>query len=114
MNMDDNAAKWLQVYKLKHGLGTWLEFMAAVEDQFGSYAYRDSITDLIALEQDGSLDDYVAAFTDLQYQVSMHNTGLDEIFFVTQFISSLPQLAWGKKAMLLLLLLYPVHQRVEV
>jgi len=67
MNMDDNAAKWLQVYKLKHGLGTWSEFMAAVEDQFGSYAYRDSITDLIALEQDGSLDDYVAAFTNLQY-----------------------------------------------
>jgi len=89
MNMDDNAAKWLQVYKLKHCLETWSEFMAAVEDQFGSYAYRDSITDLIALEQDGSLDDYVAAFTDLQYQVSMHNTGLDEIFFVTQFIKGL-------------------------
>ena len=89
MNMDDNAAKWLQVYKLKHGLGTWSEFMAAVEDQFGSYAYRDSITDLIALEQDGSLDDYVAAFTNLQYQVSMHNTGFDEIFFVTRFIKGL-------------------------
>ena len=89
MNMDANTAKWLQVYKLKHGLGTWSEFMAAVEDQFGSYTYRDSISDLIALEQEGSLDEYISAFTDLQYQVSMHITGLDEVFFVTHFIKGL-------------------------
>ena len=89
MNMDANAAKWLQVYKLKHGLGTWSEFMAAVEDQFGSYTYRDSISNLIALEQEGSLDEYISAFTDLQYQVSMHSTGLDEVFFVTHFIKGL-------------------------
>ena len=89
LNMDENAAKWLQVYKLKHGLGTWSEFISAVEDQFGSYTYRDNMSDLIALEQEGSLDDYITAFTNLQYQVAMHNTGLDEIFFVTQFIKGL-------------------------
>ncbi|RLN11703.1 hypothetical protein C2845_PM09G18080 [Panicum miliaceum] len=87
--MDENASKLLQVHKLKHGLGTWSEFISAVEDQFGSYDYRDAISELVALEQDGSLEDYISTFTNLQYQVSMHNTGLDEIFFVTQFMRGL-------------------------
>ena len=29
---------------------TWSEFIAAVESHFGSYAYRDALNDLIALE----------------------------------------------------------------
>ena len=89
MNMDDNAAKWLQVHKLKYGLGTWSEFIAAVDSHFGSYAYRDALNDLIALEQEDSLEEYIATFTDLQYQASMHNLGLDEIFFVTHFVKGL-------------------------
>ena len=89
MHMDGPASKWLQVYKLRNGLGSWAEFIAAVEDQFGSYDYRDSIGDLVTLTQIGSLEDYVTAFVDLQYQVSMHNLGLDEIYFVTQFTTGL-------------------------
>lgn len=87
--MDGPAAKWLQVYKLKHGLGKCEEFIAAVENYFGSYDYRDVISELIALHQEGALEDYITAFVDLQYQVSMHNTGLDEIFCVEQFTSGL-------------------------
>ena len=89
MHMDGPAAKWLQVYKLCYGLGLWEDFIAAVEDQFGSYDYRDSIGDLVTLTQIGSLEDYISAFIDLQYQVSMHNLGLDEIYFVTQFTTGL-------------------------
>ena len=80
MNVDGPAAKWLQVYKLKNVLGTWEEFILAVEDHFGSYDYRDAISDLIALRHEGALEDYITAFVDLQYQVSTHNIGLDEIF----------------------------------
>jgi hypothetical protein len=89
MHMDGQAAKWLQVHKLKYGLGKWNEFIAAVETQFGSYDYRDAISDLVALTQTGSLEVYISAFVDLQYQVSMHNLGLDEVYFVTQFTSGL-------------------------
>jgi len=89
MHMDGPASKWLQVYKLRNGLGSWAEFIAAVEDQFGSYDYRDSIGDLVTLTQTSSLEDYVTVFVDLQYQVSMHNLGLDEIYFVTQFTTGL-------------------------
>jgi hypothetical protein len=79
--MDGQSAKWLQVYKLKNGLGKWEEFIAAVENHFSSYDYRDAISELIALHQEGALEDYISAFADLQYQVSTHSTRLDEIFF---------------------------------
>lgn len=35
MHFDDNAAKWLQVYKAQHPVSTWETFIAAVEQQFG-------------------------------------------------------------------------------
>jgi len=44
---------------------------------------------MIALRHEGDPEDYITAFVDLQYQVSMHNIGLDEVFFVEQFISGL-------------------------
>jgi hypothetical protein len=82
------------VHKLTTGLGNCSSFTAAVESQFGSYDYRDALTDLVALSQTGNLEDYITAFVDLQYQVQMHNQGLDELYFVTQFISGLqPELA---------------------
>jgi hypothetical protein len=87
--MDDNVARWLQVYKLKQGLTDWNTFIVAVEEPFGSYDYRDAIGEIVALTQKGSLEDYISACTDLQYQVQMHNQGLDEIYFVTQFVKGL-------------------------
>jgi hypothetical protein len=89
MFMYDNATRWLQVYKLKQGLTIWTTFIAAMEEQFGSYEYRDAMGEIVALTQEGSLEDYISAFTDLQYQVQMHNQGLDEIYFVTQFVKGL-------------------------
>lgn len=50
LNMDGNAAKWLQVYKKKHGLGDWDSFSKAVEAKFGAHDYRDAIEELLALK----------------------------------------------------------------
>ena len=44
MNMDEKPSKWLKVYKMKHGLGDWASFMAAVEQKFGNNDYRESLT----------------------------------------------------------------------
>ena len=70
-------------------MGSWQDLIAAVETQFGSFDYRDAIAELIALEQTGSLEDYIVAFQDLRYSVSMHNTGLGELYFTTQFVKGL-------------------------
>jgi hypothetical protein len=49
LHMEDNAAKWLQVYKLKVGLGDWDTFVRAIEEKFGAYDYRKVVQDLLSL-----------------------------------------------------------------
>lgn len=89
MNFDKNAAKWLQVYKAQFGLGTWDSFSKAVEDQFGYCDYREALTQLLELKQTGTMEEFVTEFESLQYQISMHNHGYDEEFFVSQFLKGL-------------------------
>lgn len=89
LNMDGIAAKWLQVYKQKQVVADWESFIQAVESKFGDNDYREALTQLLELQQTDSLETYMASFEELQYQLSMHNNGLDELFFVTQFIKGL-------------------------
>jgi hypothetical protein len=39
MHMEGNTSKWLQVYKLKHGLVDWDKFTHAVREKFGVEEY---------------------------------------------------------------------------
>ena len=71
------------------GVGTWLQFVQAVEDQFGSDDYRAALDELLMLKQCGTVEEYVTEFESLQFQVSMHNSGYGELFFVAQFIKGL-------------------------
>ena len=77
------------MYKLQHGLGSWVEFIQAVEEQFGSVDYRSELDDLLLLKQRGTVEEYAAEFESLQFQICMHNSGYEEVFFVAQFIKGL-------------------------
>lgn len=44
---------------------------------------------MLELQQNESLEDYISTFKELQYQLMMHNSGFDELFFITQFIKGL-------------------------
>ena len=83
LHMDEKPAKWLKVYKLKYGLGDWPTFIAAVEQKFGKNDYREALTQLLELQQLSTLDQYISTFEDLQFLVTMHNSELGELFFVT-------------------------------
>ena len=83
LHMEDKAAKWLKIYKLKNGLGVWSTFIVAVEQKFGSNDYREALTQLLELQQVSTLDQYISTFEDLQYQVTIHNNELGELFFTT-------------------------------
>jgi hypothetical protein len=45
--MEGNAEKWLHMHKQKHGLGTWGQFMAAVQQKIGVYEYRHAVDDIL-------------------------------------------------------------------
>lgn len=87
--MDDKAAKWLKVHKLKNVLGDWTTFIAAVEKKFGNNDYREALTQLLELQQLTTLEKCITTFEDLQYQVTMHNSELGDMFFTTQFLRGL-------------------------
>jgi hypothetical protein len=91
LHMEDNAAKWLQVYKLQHGLGDWQVFVDAVQHKFGAYDYHKAIQDLLSVKQEGSVEDYTQEFQAIQFQVSMFNVGFDELFFTSHFINGLKE-----------------------
>lgn len=91
LHMEDNAAKWLQVYKLKQGLGDWSTFVTAVEQKFGAYDYRRALSDMLALRQEGTVEDYTREFESAQFAVSMHNVGYDDMFFVSHYINGLKE-----------------------
>jgi hypothetical protein len=81
--------KWLQVYKLKVGLGDWDTFDRAVEEKFWAYDYRKFLQDLLSLEQEGSVEDYTKEFKVVQFHVSMFNSGFDDKFFTSHYANGL-------------------------
>lgn len=73
--------------------------MAAVESKFGANDYRTALGELLELKQTGSVEEYILAFEALQYQLTMHNMGLGDLFFVTQFVRGLvPEVSVGVQA----------------
>jgi hypothetical protein len=82
LHLEGNAAIWLQAYKQRHSLGTWPQFIVAVEAEFGSDDQRRSMKTLLALKQMGTVEEYQKEFQSLVYQVSMYNPHYDEQFFI--------------------------------
>jgi hypothetical protein len=76
--MDGNASKWWQAYKLTNGMGTWEQFVQAIQEKFGSFDYKHAIDGLIELQQTGSVRDYVDEFEALKFQITMHDVGMAE------------------------------------
>lgn len=66
-----------RVEKNRGDLGNWPTFMGKVETKFGAYDYMHALQELLA------------AFESLQFQIEMHNTGYDKMFFITQFTRGL-------------------------
>ena len=60
-----------------------------MEQKFDSNDYRESLNQLLELQQHTTLEQYISTFEDLQYQVAMHNSELGEVFFTTQFLRGL-------------------------
>jgi hypothetical protein len=121
LHMDDNAEKWMQVYKKKHGTSSWTAFMQAVQHKFGAYDYKHAVDELLELQQLGSVEDYVTEFEALQFQLTMHDQGMGETYFVSQFIKGLkPEIRYQvqgqvrenmQRAVMLAKIQHTIHER---
>lgn len=63
--------------------------MKAVQEKFGACDYQHAIDGLLELQQSGSVEDYVAEFEALQYQIAVQDQGMGETYFISQFIKGL-------------------------
>jgi hypothetical protein len=59
MNMEGNVARWLQVYRLKNGLGDWASLSLAILAKFGTDEYPRVMRRLMSLRQKGGVEEYV-------------------------------------------------------
>lgn len=89
LHFRENAAKWFQAYKQTHTLGTWEQFCAAVQQEFGADDLRTAMNELLELKQIGNVEDYTATFQALQFKIIMHNPNYDDLFFTPKYIMGL-------------------------
>jgi hypothetical protein len=51
MNMEGTTARWLQVYRLKGGLGDWRGLAKAVMEKFGADVYPKAMRKMMNIKQ---------------------------------------------------------------
>jgi len=91
MHLKGKAGKWYQAFKQKNTFRSWTHFCGVIDQEFGSDDFRSSMHDLLALKQTGSIDEYTEQFQALQYSVTMHNAGYDDMFFSQQYVMGLKE-----------------------
>lgn len=79
LHMEGNAAKWMQLYKRQKGLDKLAKFIAAAILKFVANDNRDAVATLLDLKQE------------IQWKITMHNSGVDELLFVSQFVKRLKE-----------------------
>ncbi|WVZ62139.1 hypothetical protein U9M48_011919 [Paspalum notatum var. saurae] len=89
MHLQGNAAKWWQSAKKEQKLNSWLTFCLALEQRFGQDDYRNALSELLTLQQTGTVEEYTTAFEALQFEVCLHNSTYDDLFFVSKFMAGL-------------------------
>jgi len=91
LHFEENAAKWYQAYKQNHTFKNWDHFCSVVEKEFGYDDFRTAMNALLNLKQTGTVEDYTSQFQALQYDITMHNSNYDELFFMPQYIRGLKE-----------------------
>jgi hypothetical protein len=89
MNMEGTASRWLQVHRLKGGLGSWRSLAKAVVEKFGAEAYPKAMRRSMNIRQTVGLEEYIQEFQEVRYATAIHNLQLDETFLVNQFLKGL-------------------------
>lgn len=82
LHMKENAARWYQVHKIKHGIESWEGFTESFMNKFGAESYPQAMRQLLGLRQQHSLLEYTKEFEEVRYRVAIHNSEIDEVLFV--------------------------------
>ncbi|XP_027183811.1 uncharacterized protein LOC113782099 [Coffea eugenioides] len=91
MFLEGKADNWFQGVKLvKPGI-LWGEFSELLCERFSGGSSRDIVEEFNKLQQRGSVEEYEEKFEELKTLMLMKNPRLDELYFVSSFISGLKE-----------------------
>lgn len=83
------AHLWLQTYEAQHRVDNWVELCIAIETKFGKDLYQNSMQDLLNIKQLTTVQEYYDRFVLAMHKVLVHNSNLDDVFFVSKFLQGL-------------------------
>nr|XP_027126124.1 uncharacterized protein LOC113742491 [Coffea arabica] len=91
MFLEGKADNWFQEVKLERPNLSWTEFSDLLCERFASKASRDVVEEFNKLQQRGTVEEYEEKFEELKTLMVLRNPKLDELYFVSSFISGLKE-----------------------
>ena len=70
-------------------MDNWVDLCIAIESKFGKDLYHNSMQELLSIKQISDVQDYYDRFQTVMHKVLVHDTHLDDVFFVTKFLQGL-------------------------
>ncbi|XP_037412327.1 uncharacterized protein LOC119275560 [Triticum dicoccoides] len=89
MQFEGPAARWLSSVQHKFVRASWDEFCAAVLARFGRNQHKSLVRKLYRLQQTGSVEEYIAQFSELMDQLTAYEPDPDMLHYTTRFIDGL-------------------------
>lgn len=84
-----HAELWLQTYEAQHKIDSWVDLCIVIESKCGKDLYHNSMQELLNIRQTVDVQDYYDRFQASMHRVSVHNSNLDDVFFVSKFLQGL-------------------------
>jgi hypothetical protein len=91
VHLKEKAGRWYQAFKQKNTFSSWTHFCHEIEQEFGADDFRSSMHDLLQLRQTATVEDYTSKFQTLQYGITMHQSGYDDMFFTQHYVNGLKE-----------------------
>ncbi|XP_027066512.1 uncharacterized protein [Coffea arabica] len=91
MFLEGKADNWFQGVKLERPQLSWAEFSDLLCERFSGKGSRDVIEEFNKLQQKGVVEEYEEKFEELKTLMLLRNPKLDELYFVSSFISGLKE-----------------------
>lgn len=76
----------LMRHSRQHSVSSWAELCVSVESKFGRDLYHHSMNDLLQIRQTADVQEYYDRFENAMHKVLVHNSSLDDVFFVSKFL----------------------------
>nr|XP_027093474.1 uncharacterized protein LOC113713862 [Coffea arabica] len=91
MFLEGKADNWFQGVKLERPHLSWTEFSDLMCERFSGKGSRDVVEEFNKLQQKGTIEEYEEKFEELKTLMLLRNPKLDELYFVSSFVSGLKE-----------------------